>query len=90
MNVLSIAGSENLIYGLTLKQVMAIAIPVIAIQLGFVIAAFVNLKRQGSAELRGGKALWAVILAFSLISYPLGLLGPVFYFTIGRKPLERD
>lgn len=81
MNILD----EQLVGSLTVAQVLAIVAPLALIQLGLIIGALVDLKRRSATELAGGKVLWAIILAACFFSFPLGLLGPVFYFSIGRK-----
>lgn len=76
--------------GLTLKQILAIVIPIAAVQIGLIIASFINLRRQTDADIRGGKTLWTIILVASFLSMPAGILGPVLYFTIARKTDGRD
>lgn len=76
--------------GLTVKQLLAIIIPVVVIQEAIVIAALLNLKKREQSELQGGKALWLVLLIFSLISVPTGLIIAALYFTLARKPYVGD
>jgi hypothetical protein len=90
MNFLASTASVDMKIGLTVKQLLAIAIPIMAIQVGLIIAALVSLSKLDPAGLRGGKGLWIAVLIVSFFSTPLGLLGPILYFTIGRKPYERD
>lgn len=90
MNNLYGGTPDNFILGLTLKQFLAIIIPIVLIQLSAVVAALVNLKGQDANAVKGGKAVWAIILVICLVQYPLGLLGPVLYFTTARRPYERD
>lgn len=73
------------IAGLTIKQLLAIVIPIAAIQAGFIAAALVNLKNQNPDNLRGSKKMWSSILIISLFTIPLGMLSPILYFTAGRK-----
>jgi hypothetical protein len=55
-----------------------------AVQLGLLSAALNDLRGRSADQIRGPKALWAVI---SLINY-LGL-GPVAYFLVGRRKPHR-
>lgn len=83
-------GSDVLIFGLTLKQFLAIIIPIALIQIGVIAAALINLRKQDNEAIHGGKTLWTIILIICLFQYPLGLLGPILYFTIARKPYESE
>jgi hypothetical protein len=42
------------------------------------IAALIDIKRRSADQIRGPKALWRAAMA-------VNLLGPVSYFTVGRK-----
>lgn len=90
MDYLASTAMPGKIFGLTIKQFLAVIIPIMAIQIGLVIAALISLKRQNPAAIRGGKLLWTIILIICLFEYPLGLLGPILYFTIARKPYEHE
>ena len=47
-------------------------------ELSLKIAALIDIKRRPADRIRGPKALWRAAMA-------VNLLGPVSYFTIGRK-----
>jgi hypothetical protein len=49
-----------------------------AAELSLKIAALVDIKRRPADRIRGPKALWRAAMA-------VNLLGPVSYFTIGRR-----
>lgn len=88
MNIL--AAAETTFLGLTVGQLIAIILPIAAIQVGLLVAALLNLRKQNSEDLRGGKTLWKVILIVCFFSVPLGLVGPIAYFTVGRDAHGRD
>lgn len=83
-------GSEVLVFGLTLKQFLAIIIPIVVIQISAIVAALINLRKQDNTAIHGGKTLWTIVLIICLFQYPLGLLGPILYFTVARKPYESE
>ncbi|MCL6473189.1 MAG: hypothetical protein K6T91_10355 [Firmicutes bacterium] len=83
-------GSEVLVFGLTLKQFLAIIIPIVVIQISAIVAALINLRKQDNTAIHGGKKLWVIILIICLFQYPFGLLGPILYFTVARKPYESE
>ena len=49
-----------------------------AAELSLKVAALIDIKRRPADRIRGPKALWRAAMA-------INLLGPVCYFTIGRK-----
>ena len=60
--------------------IVAIAIPLIAIQLALLVLALRDLM-QPERKVRGNsKLLWGVIIVFG------ELLGPLLYFAVGREP----
>ena len=50
----------------------------VALQLGLLAAALIDLRRRPARKVRGDKRLW---VAASFVNY----LGPLAYFTYGRK-----
>ena len=56
----------------------ALLLAAAAAELSLKIAALVDIKRRPADRIRGPKALWRAAMA-------VNLLGPVSYFTIGRK-----
>jgi hypothetical protein len=49
-----------------------------AAELSLKIAALIDIQRRAPSEIRGPKAMWRAAMA-------VNLLGPVAYFTVGRK-----
>jgi hypothetical protein len=49
-----------------------------AVELSLKIAALVDIQRRPAEQIRGPKALWRAAMAVNLI-------GPVSYFTLGRR-----
>lgn len=49
-----------------------------AVELSLLVAALVDLKRRPAEQVRGRKALWAVV---SFVNF----VGPISYFAFGRK-----
>jgi len=62
-----------------LRQLIPILIPIVVIALALAVAAFLDLRKQTST--RGPKWMWALIIIVTFSSF----LGPLAYFTIGRK-----
>jgi hypothetical protein len=56
----------------------ALLLAAAAAELSLKIAALTDIKRRPADQIRGPKALWRAAMA-------VNLLGPVAYFTIGRK-----
>ena len=60
-------------------QIAGLLAPVIAIQLGLMIAALFDIER-GERRVRGGSKLaWALIVVI------VNIIGPILYFTVGRE-----
>jgi hypothetical protein len=49
-----------------------------AAELSLKIAALIDIQRRAASQIRGPKAMWRAAMA-------VNLLGPVAYFTVGRK-----
>jgi hypothetical protein len=64
--------------GLTTGELLAIIIPLAALELGLLIWAVVDLIKRDAVK-GGSKALWVIILIF------FNLLGPILYLTWGRN-----
>ncbi len=60
-----------------LTPYIPLLIPILLIQLGLVIAALLDLRKQ--TALRGPKWMWVVIIIF------VNLIGPIIYFVVGRE-----
>lgn len=61
-----------------LRQTPLLLLPLVLLQLGLMIAAMVDLTRR--ERVAGGKKwVWALVILF------VGIIGPVFYFAVGRK-----
>ena len=61
-------------------QLVALFLPLVVIQITLQLLALRDLIRRDAAQLTGGsKALWAVVILL------FNILGPVIYFTVGRK-----
>ena len=58
-------------------EVLPFLAPLIALELGLMIFALVNLIRR--PKVRGSKVLWAIIIVF------VQVIGPVVYLAFGRK-----
>ena len=59
-----------------IKQYLPLLIPVILIELGLMIAAYVDLIRR--SQTRGPKWVWVLVILINFI-------GPIVYFIAGRK-----
>ncbi|WP_027087013.1 PLDc N-terminal domain-containing protein [Cohnella panacarvi] len=53
--------------------------PLIAIQVVLLIIALIDLGRRDKDAVRGSKLLWVFVVVL------VNLIGPVLYFTVGRK-----
>jgi hypothetical protein len=60
--------------------IIAILLPIIAIQLVLIVLALRDLARPERTVQGGNKWAWVVVIVL------LGLLGPVAYFWVGREP----
>lgn len=68
----------SFIEGLTLGELMAVVIPLVAIQLGLMIWAFVDLAKR--ERVRGGsKLVWGLVIVL------INLVGPIVYLVWGRS-----
>ena len=57
----------------------ALIIPLLAIQLGLLIAALYDLTRPGRRVKGDSKVIWALIIIF------VSMIGPILYFLAGRE-----
>jgi hypothetical protein len=60
-------------------DIFALLLPLIALQLGLLIFALVDLTRPGRRVRGDNKVVWALIIIF------ISLFGPLLYFLIGRE-----
>ncbi len=68
----------SFIEGLTIGELMAVVIPLVAIQLGLMIWAFVDLAKR--ERVRGGsKLVWGLVIVL------INLVGPIVYLVWGRS-----
>ncbi|HSK51447.1 MAG TPA: PLD nuclease N-terminal domain-containing protein [Clostridia bacterium] len=63
-----------------LGTILAILIPIIAIQLVLLIAALYDLTRPERRVRGDNKVVWALVIVF------VSLFGPLLYFLVGREP----
>ncbi len=63
-------------------QLALLVSPILLIQLGFSIYALVDLSRH--AQVRGKKAIWAVLLVLTTFALPTGLIVSGLYLAWGR------
>ena len=61
------------------EQIVALLVPIVAIQLGLMIAALIDLERDERRVRGGSKLVWILIIVF------VNLIGPILYFTVGRE-----
>jgi Phospholipase_D-nuclease N-terminal len=61
------------------EQVIALLIPIVAIQLGLMIGALIDLEREERRVRGGSKAVWAIVIVF------VNIVGPILYFVAGRE-----
>jgi hypothetical protein len=59
-----------------LRELLPLLWPLIAIQVGLMIFALLDLSRRSAT--RGPKWVWALVIIF------INLIGPIVYFVIGR------
>ncbi|MFC5528867.1 PLD nuclease N-terminal domain-containing protein [Cohnella yongneupensis] len=65
---------------MSLKDVdWQLILPLIVVQAALMIIALIDLVRRESKAVRGPKLMWVFIIVLG------SLLGPVVYFTVGRK-----
>ena len=60
-----------------LRELLPILWPLIAIQVGLMLFALIDLSRQTAT--RGPKWVWAVVIIV------VNIIGPIVYFVIGRE-----
>jgi len=61
------------------EQIIALLIPIVAIQLGLMIGALIDLEREERRVRGGSKAVWAIVIVF------VNIVGPILYFVAGRE-----
>ena len=61
------------------EQIVALLVPIVAIQIGLMIAALVDLERSERRVRGGSKVVWALVIVF------VNILGPILYFVAGRE-----
>ena len=62
-----------------LGPLLAVAIPILAIQLGLLVWALYDLTRPTRKVKGGSKIVWALIIIF------VNIIGPILYFIVGRE-----
>lgn len=58
---------------------LSLVLPVIVIQLILLVVALIDLSRRDAQSTRGPKLMWVFIVILG------SLVGPIAYFTIGRR-----
>jgi hypothetical protein len=61
------------------EQIVALLVPILAIQVGLMIAALVDLERSERRVRGGSKIVWALVIIL------VNILGPILYFVAGRE-----
>jgi hypothetical protein len=64
---------------LKVEQIVALLLPILAIQLGLMIAALIDLEHADRRVRGGSKLVWALVIVF------LNIVGPIVYFIAGRE-----
>jgi hypothetical protein len=64
---------------LSTEQIIALLLPIIAIQLGLMIAALYDLEKSERTVRGGNKLVWVLVIVF------VNILGPILYFVAGRE-----
>jgi hypothetical protein len=62
-----------------LKTLLAIAVPMLLLQLILLVVALVDLVKREPERINGPKWLWAVIIIC------ISMFGPIIYFIAGRR-----
>jgi len=62
-----------------LGTLIPILIPIVAIQIGLLVAALYDLTRPTRRAKGGSKVVWALVIIF------IGMIGPILYFLVGRE-----
>lgn len=61
------------------SQILLLALPLIAVQVGLMVLALRDLSAPGRTVTGGSKPLWAVVIVLG------ELFGPIAYFLAGRR-----
>ena len=61
-------------------QILAIVVPLVAIQLALIVIALRDLMRPERRVRGNSKLLWGIVIVLG------ELLGPLVYFAVGREP----
>jgi hypothetical protein len=61
------------------EQIVALLVPIAAIQVGLMIAALVDLERSERRVRGGSKIVWALVIIL------VNIIGPILYFVAGRE-----
>jgi hypothetical protein len=61
------------------EQIVALLVPIVAIQIGLMIAALVDLERSERRVRGGSKIVWALVIIL------VNIIGPILYFVAGRE-----
>jgi hypothetical protein len=61
------------------EQIVALLVPIVAIQIGLMIAALVDLERSERRVRGGSKIVWALVIVL------VNIIGPILYFVAGRE-----
>jgi hypothetical protein len=61
------------------EQIVALLVPIVAIQVGLMIAALVDLERSERRVRGGSKIVWALVIIL------VNIIGPILYFVAGRE-----
>jgi hypothetical protein len=64
---------------LKIEQIVALLAPIIAIQLGLMVVALIDLEREDRRVRGDSKLIWALVIVF------VNVIGPILYLTIGRE-----
>ncbi len=62
----------------TLKTLLPLLLPIIALQIGLMIYSLVDLFKRETVRFKN-KAIWAVVIIF------VNMIGPIVYLAIGRS-----
>jgi hypothetical protein len=66
--------------GMNDTQILLLILPIVAIQVALVIVALRDLVRPERRVRGESKLMWGIIIVL------FGLLGPILYLTVGRRP----
>ena len=62
-----------------LGTLIPILIPIVAIQIGLLVAALYDLTRPTRRAKGGSKVVWALVIII------INIIGPILYFLVGRE-----